>query len=243
MKIGLKTFDNEKFLDYFADKVDFFEIMAMEGKSYEFMKKYRVPIVIHAQHNAFGINNTDKTLQIKNEQSINFAKQIAALIKSKKIILHPGEIRNVNCSLENSIRFIQKINDPSIHLENMPHWHKEVKCLVTTPEEMKEFKDKTNVKFCFDINHAIEAAVQLKKEPLQFIKNFLKLNPNHYHLGGQNLKKGLTHLDFESSDINLDEIFKILPKEAEITLEVTQDIEKTEKDLEIIKRLVKKYEH
>lgn len=241
MKIGLKTFDDEKFLDYFADKVDFFEIMAIESKNYDFMKKYHVPIVVHAQHGGFKINNADKTLQLKNENSVNFAKKIADFTKSNKIVLHPGELSNPDCSLETAILFIKKIKDPRICLENLPNQYKKIKRLGATPDEMKELLKRTGAKFCFDINHATEAAAGLKKEQIQFLKDFLKLNPDHYHLCGQNLEKGLSHLDFESSNLNLDEIFQILPKNAEITLEVTQDIQKTEKDLETIRRLVKKY--
>ena len=40
--------------------------------------------------------------------------------------------------------------------------------LCATPEEIKEFMEKTGVKFCLDINHAIETAVYLNKNYLEF---------------------------------------------------------------------------
>ena len=111
--------------------------------------------------------------------------------------------------------------------------------LCATPEETKEFMKKTGVKLCLDINHAVETAVYLNKNYLEFIKEFIKLKPAHYHLGGQNIKQNKSHIDFKGSDINLKEILKLIPKDAEITLEVTTDIEKTKEDLKFIKNILK----
>ncbi len=61
MKIGVKTYDNPLFLKEFVDKVDFFEVMAIEGKDYSFLKSFNKPVVVHAQHDSFGINNADKS--------------------------------------------------------------------------------------------------------------------------------------------------------------------------------------
>ena len=57
-------------------------------------------------------------------------------------------------------------------------------------------------------------------------------------LGGQSYG-GQTHLAFEDSQINIKEIVSILPSDAEITLETSNDLEKTKRDLEFIKNLVK----
>ena len=60
MKLGVKTFFSEEFLDAFADKADFFEVTAIVGNNYDFLKKYSKPIVIHAEHKGFGTNPADK---------------------------------------------------------------------------------------------------------------------------------------------------------------------------------------
>jgi len=76
MKIGVKTYSEVKFLEYFEDKVDFFEIMALEKPNLEvieFIKKTKVPIVIHSQHKTFGINNADSSKMEKNLSSIKTA--------------------------------------------------------------------------------------------------------------------------------------------------------------------------
>ncbi len=90
MKIGVEIFYNAEFADYFKDKADFLEVMAIEGKDYSFLEDYPLPIVIHAMHHSFGINAADKNLFEKNLASINLAISLADCFDAKKIILHPG---------------------------------------------------------------------------------------------------------------------------------------------------------
>ena len=70
MKIGIKTFDDALLLESLKEKADFIEVMAIEGNNYDFLKKFSLPIVIHAQHEVFGINNPSLTL-IQLSSSIN----------------------------------------------------------------------------------------------------------------------------------------------------------------------------
>ena len=160
MKIGIKTFDDAFFLENLKEKADFIEIMAIEGNNYDFLKKFSLPIVIHAQHENFGINNSDKTIYQKNLNSINFAKKIADLINAKKIILHPGALLNENHSKQQSIQFMGEIKDKRILIENLPA----KKNICSTPNQTKDFLKQTNLGFCLDINHAIETAIYLNKD-------------------------------------------------------------------------------
>jgi len=239
MKIGVKTYCNKIFLKHFDDKADFFEVMALEGKDYSFLREFSKPIIIHAQHQLLGVNNADKTQRTKNISSLQFAISLANQNKSAKIIVHPGNIINKNCSKEESISLINSFKDKRMLIENMP-CPEEYLC--TTPEEMSEYLKETGKGFCFDINHAISAALILKRDPFKMIKNFLKLKPSHYHLGGQKLTTNEEgqHLSFKDSKIDLDKIMKLIPKDAEITLETTTDIEKTEYDLDFIRKFTSK---
>ncbi|MBS3078876.1 hypothetical protein J4218_02030 [Candidatus Pacearchaeota archaeon] len=235
MKIGVKTFSNEQVLEHFKDKVDFFEIMAVEKNDYDFLKKFKLPIVIHAQHSRFNIDYADKLKKEINLKSINFAIDLANKTKSNKIIVHPGSSQNKTCSKEQAIDFLKNIDDKRILIENLIPLEDSIGL---TPLDIKEFLDKTNKKFCLDINHAIETATSLKQDYIQVIKEFLKLKPIHYHLGGQIIKESKTHLSLEDSDFDIKEIISLLPKNAEITLETTMDIDKLDKDVEIIKKII-----
>ena len=66
MKLGVKTYSDEKFLKYFQDKADFFEIQAIQGRDYSFLKKFSIPFVIHAAHFSQGSNPADKTMTKQN---------------------------------------------------------------------------------------------------------------------------------------------------------------------------------
>lgn len=243
MKIGVKTFDDKNFLEPFKDKVDFFEIMAIEKNNYDFLKEFNLPVVIHSQHRSFGVNVADKTIVQRNLDSINFAIKIANQTNAKKIILHPGELDGKNSSIEQSIEFIKDIKDKRFIIENIPL--EGSYRFGAKPEEIRDILRKTKKGFCFDINHALATAVSLNQDYIKNIKEFIKLKPAHYHLGGQIIKNRSLpqnkreHLELAKSDFDLREIIKLLPKDAEITLETTIDINKTLDDVRIMKEIMK----
>jgi deoxyribonuclease IV len=244
MKIGVKTFDNPAFLRHFVGKVDFFEIMAIETNDYSFLKEFNLPIVIHSQHRKFDVNIADKNKEELNIRSLEFAKKIADQTNAKKIIVHPGELDDENCSIEQAVLLLKKINDKRLIVENLPPEGNYIR-LGRTPEQLKELITKSGCGFCFDINHAIEAALDLKIDYLDFIREFLKLKPNHYHIGGHIIKtRGKTkdqrdHLAIKETDFDLKQILSMLPRDAEITLETTTDINATLEDVKIIRQWIK----
>jgi len=231
MKFGIKTYSDKTFLDFFENKCDFFEVQAIRGKDYSFLKKYKSPIVIHCEHQNFGVNIADSSKKDFNLKAINFAKKIAENISATKIIIHPGELDNENCSKENW--------DKRFCIENLPFtdFKNKIKRLCASPEEMREFLIRTNIGFCFDINHAIEYALSEKLNYWNILKKFEELKPIHYHLGGEKMDKGESHLSFYDSDLDLRKVLEILNKNAEITLEVSVDVNKTKKDLMLIKNI------
>ncbi len=242
MKIGVKTFDDEKFLKHFENDADFFEVMAIQKNDYSFLKNFSLPIVIHAEHQGFGINPADISKKELNLKAVNFAREVADMTNAKKIIVHPGAIekKNPNCSIKNSINFFREINDDRILIENLPgKIDSEGKRLCQTPHQIRKFINKTKTRFCFDVNHVIQGFRKFNKK-YDFIKRYLKLNPAHYHIGGERfINETREHLSLIDSDLNLKEILKFYPKEAEITLETEVDIKKVESDVEIIKNVLK----
>lgn len=237
MNIGAKTYGDVDFMKKVDNSADFFEIMAIEGKDYSFLKNFSKPIVIHAQHESFGVNNADKTKKIKNLSSISCAIKMADKYKSKKIVLHPGRIDEKNCSEEEAISFINSIKDDRILIENVCYPESNL-CL--TPESMTRVLKETGKGFCFDINHAIVAAQYLNKDPYSFLEEFSKLKPQLYHLGGQDITlKDKTHLSFKNSNIDLNKIFKIIKRDIDITLEVTVNPSDTLYDIDFMRKFIK----
>jgi len=232
MKFGIKIFGEKETAEYFKDKADFLEVMAIDNVDYDFLKDYPLPIVIHSKHEKFGINIPNPDKKEKNISNLNYLIKLADKLNSKKIIIHPGVLSEEGSSVEEAVAFFKNAKDKRIIIENLPPFSNS---LCNTPENTKEFLKKTGEGFCFDINHAISSALHLKKDYWGFIKEFLKLNPTHCHIGGQTLNPEKSHLTFEESDIPLKEILRIMPKDSEITLEVKTSIEDIEKDLNYIR--------
>jgi sugar phosphate isomerase/epimerase len=238
MRLGIKTFGERKPIDLFRKKADFFEIMALDDVDYSFLEEFDTEIVVHAQHQGFGVNLADKTKRGMNLTAIKIAIKLADIFNSKKIILHLGTLENENCSIENSQTFLKEIAESRILIENLPFRNENSsEYLFSTPKEMRSFLAKTKCGFCFDINHAIRSALEHGKPPYSYIKDFIKLNPAHFHIGGQKLS-GEDHISFLDSDIDLGKILSLLPRDAEITLEVTTDLKKIEYDLKFIGKII-----
>ncbi len=243
MKIGVKTFDSEGFLNYFKKSADFFEIMAIQGNDYSFLKKFSLPFVIHAEHHTFGVNYSNKNNRDFNLKSINFARKLADFVKAEKIIVHPVSINLVNRynSEEVAISFIRDLNEDRILIENL-YGHSSRIPLYQSPDGIERFMKETNVGFCFDINHAINYALICEKDIDKLVKDFIDLKPKHYHIGGHKITEMNLHVCFSDSDINLMKFLKYYPKDAEITLETEPEIRKTEKDIKLIKKTISKLE-
>jgi uncharacterized protein (UPF0276 family) len=197
-----------------------------------------LPIVIHAEHHSHGVNPTDSSIKNNNLKSLNFARNIADLAKAEKIVFHLGGIEKNNpySSIENAINLVREVNDERILIENLPQLDEMSNYirLCKTPKEIKKLMKETKSGFCFDINHALRNIKNFDGD-YNFIKEYIKLNPKHYHIGGQNLNTMEDHLSFEKSNLNLRKIFSHYPKDAEITLETEADMYKIEKDLEIVR--------
>lgn len=141
---------------------------------------------MHVEHHLQGSNPADKNNEEINHASIQQAITIANLAGAKKVILHPGAFANSSCSEENAIHFIKNIKDTRILIENMPY--EKASLLLTTPQEMKSFLKKTGKGFIFHFAHYLTIAHTFKKDPFKLLKDFLALQPKHFHMSGQKLK-------------------------------------------------------
>jgi len=233
MKIGVKTYFDINFLKHFKDKVDFFEIQAIQKNDYSFLEKFSKPIIIHAEHQGWGINISNGNKKELNLRSINFARQVAGLVNAKKIIIHPSAT-NENGSINNVINFLKEIGDNRILVENLSGNR-----IGSSPEDISKIIKEAKVGFCFDVNHAINYSLETKKDIFEVIKEFLKLKPKHFYVGGQRLisGKGL-HLSLREFDWDWKDILSLYPRDAEITLETTTDTTKVDEDIILIRKIL-----
>lgn len=234
IKLGVKTFDSRDFLRELESRADFFEIMTIQGKDYSFLRDFSKPIVIHAEHHRFGVNYADNVKCEKNLRSLEFALGLAREYNSGKVIVHAGRLENNNCSVAQAVSLIRSINDERILIENLPQ-----NFVCSTPEQIQNFMSLAGCGFCFDINHAMQTALSNNLEPYEFIERFIKLNPKHYHIGGQKMNSLCTgHMSFRDSEIDMKKVMEIIPDGAEITLEVTNDAENTKYDVDFVRKFI-----
>ena len=98
------------------------------------------------------------------------------------------------------------------------------KCLGSTPEEIRYVQNELQMGFCCDFGHAICTANFLKKEPLEFIGEFLVINPQMYHLtDGDYSGEYDSHLHYGKGTFPLQELLNMVPEGAKITNEARHD--------------------
>jgi sugar phosphate isomerase/epimerase len=236
MKIGAKFYHYVEGIESIFDKIDFVEVMAIDNKDYGPFLNSGLPIVIHSQHQIFGVNHADLAKAKRNIDSLNYSIKLANYFGSDTIVVHPGDLKAIDGSLEVSVKTLSEAYDPRLVVENLPYSSQ----LCNSPQSLEEYLAKINVGFCFDVNHAIHFAESNNLDYLNLTKEFLKFKPRHYHIGGQKLGKNKSHLAFEDSDIDLVGILSLYSKDARITLETSNDLEKTKKDVDVIRDVIRR---
>jgi len=241
LKLGSPNFSYENDINALWQKKAFqyIELLAIPN-TYEntvnFWKQFKIPFVIHAPHSGHGMNPSIKEKEIENAEKIKEAFKFANALNAEWIIFHPGVIGNLN----ETIRQFSPFVDNRFLIENKPVISLEGDlCLGTKPEEIKFLMEKLGIGFCFDFGHAVCAANSLKKEPMEFVKEFLELKPKMYHLtdGFFNNEKD-EHLHYGKGNFPVREFLRLIPQNAKVTNEAKHDFKDNLSDfLEDVKTL------
>ncbi len=237
MNVGLKLYyDDQPFFEKFKDHVDFFEVEAFPRFHFDFLNDYDMPFVVHAPMWAQGVNLANPEREEVNVANMRHAQEVADRLDAKYIIVHPHLQEHAGCNTDNTAKFIKALKDKRIIVENMPFLCSEYMGYLYSAEKMKEFKKKHKINFCLDFAHASEAAEALHEEQISFLRRFVALKPVHYHLSDTKIKT-LTdlHLHLREGDLQLNEIKKLIPQKAFVTLEVKHHPDKAQQDLEFMR--------
>ena len=242
IKFGLKLWSTDSGLIKEAERLikenvfDYIELMVIPDSEILPFQKINVPYIIHIAHEGLGLNIADKKKKEFNLKVINQSIEWANKLNAKYLILHPGFEE-----IEIAKDFLTKINDKRILIENMPKFGNDnEKMIGFTPEEIKELK-KDKFGFCLDFGHAIKAAASLKRDYKQYIKEFLKLNPQVFHISdGMLNKEHDVHLDIGRGEYDLKFLANCIKenKSKYLTLETPKDnLDSCKQDLENLKKL------
>jgi len=225
---------------YEKEIYQYIELYAVPGSFDEYIsiwKGLNIPFVIHAAHFRGGMNLAKREAEAKNLLLIRDAQQFADLLKSDKIIVHPGIAGEIN----ETARQLKLVNDKRILVENKPYYALDdnLICNGTTPEEIKQVIDTAGVGFCLDIGHSICAANAAKEDKVEYIKRFLSLKPKMYHLTDGDFNGVYDkHTHFGLGNYDLEMIMSLLPSGGMITVETEKSDSNSlidyEKDIEAL---------
>lgn len=199
------------------DYIDFIEITLKRDFNYEKIKKIKnikIPYAIHLPTSNEGIdfgNSKQDTENIKFISKLeNYHKSLCKL-NPLCYIIHPE-----SCDKNHSLKNLLKLKLTPLAIENMPF--KGIngeKMIGYNVEDLSYFFKKiSDLQLCFDINHAIKAAISLKKQIFPFLNNFLKFkNPIIFHIADGNIDEEYdNHLSINKGDYDIKAIKNMLKK-------------------------------
>ncbi len=218
------------------DIFHYVELLIVPGTEISPFRRIKLPYIIHIAHDNFGVNISDREKEAFNLGVINNCIEWADMLNAKYLILHPGFGK-----IETTKKFLEKINDKRILIENMPMVGlNNEKMIGYTPEQVKELKE-NKFGFCLDFGHAIKAAISLKKDYKKFIKEFLKLNPKILHIADGTFNSGKDeHLNIGEGEYDFNFLKECLEKSniEYITMETPRtNLNSLKEDLENLKKL------
>jgi len=239
IKIGIKIATRNLYLipEIYENRnlIDFIEIILMPEfteKEIKFIQNLQMPYAIHIPAGIYDLDFGDIQKQAKNLAYIKRINKYKKELNAFCYIVHP-ESRDIELSLAN----ITKLQLAPLTIENMPkESHLGGELLGFDPPGLQEFfKRIPALEFCFDISHAIKAAISLKADPLPFINEFLTFKkPLIFHLAGGTLFSAIDeHLNLDEGQYALSEIKKILLRQnyiVNLTFETPKSADKTIKN-------------
>jgi len=236
MKVGIKTYSDEKGLEYarrIQKHCDFIEILVVpDDDVYKKFKEVEVEITIHCAHQLFGVDTADKTKHERSKEAIQKAIDAADMFNAKHIVVHPGGNISPD-SLRVSIDFLKQFDEKRFRVENLPILER--KELGATPEEMAEMTKALKCGFCFDFAHACFAAKALGVSWKKHILGFMQLKPSYFHVCGGNVEKGIDHVHLSDGNYDIEFFCSLIPKNAYVALETPPDIEQQIAEIKFLK--------
>ncbi|MFP4400483.1 MAG: sugar phosphate isomerase/epimerase family protein [Candidatus Woesearchaeota archaeon] len=255
MKFGTKIWSKNKesfpkILELYKKAIlDFVEIYIVPGsdpKEADILKN--LPIIFHAPnfHHKFNVRKQDQVFK----NSLKTIKRFSEYFNEKRIVVHPG-ISKTEEKLEDSIPGIKKIKEAGmdILIENMPKIGIDEKKTLygSTREEIKSIMTEIDCNFCLDVGHAICSANFHKKDPIEFINEFIRLKPIEVHISDGDFDSIIDqHKSIEEGNYPFDEIIPFIKNIEYITIETDKkddyiNLEEDKKNLIKLKQLFSKY--
>jgi deoxyribonuclease IV len=232
-KLGLKLWStNHNYQElagnlYRQGQCDYIELFAVPGSYDQYAASWRalkIPFVIHAPHFLSGLNFAKSECRKQNYELAGEAIKYADYLRADKIIFHPG----IDGDIEETARQMSALKEARALVENKPYSAigSDLICNGTTPEEISLVMKAAQVGFCLDIGHAICSAKAHNCDYLDYLKKFMALRPQMFHLTDGDVDEVHDdHKHIGQGNYNLQKIVAMLPLDAKITVETDKDSE------------------
>ncbi|MGD9778285.1 sugar phosphate isomerase/epimerase family protein [Methanomethylovorans sp.] len=197
---------------------------------------YDLPYTIHITTERHGMNIANKNNHDFSLGIIYDCIEWANELDAKYMVLHPGF-----GEIEHAIDLLNILDDERILIENMPKTGMNNEVMVGyLPEQIEKLMN-NKFGFCFDLNHAIKAAIGLGTEYKAFIDSFQTLSPFYYHISDGDLNVEIDqHLNIGEGEYDLKYLMKSLNAGSKtyMTIETPRiDIHSLEEDSINVQRL------
>lgn len=185
-------------------------------------ENYNIPFIIHAPHFAHDFNLANKSYRNSNAVIYEEVRNFADNLNAQYIIFHGG----MNGKIEETAYQLNSFNEPRALIENKPYKAltdsmSTLLCRGYDVEEIEYAIKEAHCGFCLDIEHAICAANSIGKEPYGYVKEFIGLKPEMYHLTDiEDIRSEFdSHLNLGHGELDIANILHSISTDAVITIE------------------------
>lgn len=249
MRVGIKQF-SDQFEQYkedlirYRDKYDYIELYIYPQKT-EYLNdwlnlktNYNIDFTIHAPHFSQHVNLADESYFDFNKKAYETVNTYAKELDAEYTVVHGG----MDGSVEEIVRQIEIIKPYKMRIENKPYVAPRkpdtMVCRGATIEEIQYIKNNYGCGFNLDVGHAFCSAVSQKFDQIEYLKQFLELKPDSYHISdGEYNDRIDIHYHLCDGDYDWSKIFPLLDRNLNWTLETI-----TKKDTEGLSKVVKDIE-
>jgi endonuclease IV len=238
MKVGVKLWaDNKDYARKIEKHVDFFEVIAEEGKNYSFLTKIKKPLIIHAEDFRFQTNLANPENNTLSIRYLTFAFDLLKKHGAPYIILNPGIRFNNKCIILNHVALFKKFNAKKILVENQPPLkNRTYPFFCRNYDEVYEMFRKTGVGFCLDFDHAYASSYFFERETMKFCCDLLDMKPRHIHISnGKNNSYIDYHLHFTEGDFNMMQMKELIPPDMWVTLDTANDLDQQLEEIRFLR--------
>lgn len=189
-------------------------------------KNLNIPFTLHCPHFAHGFNLSKAELSDSNRKLFDEVRRFADFLNVDFIVIHGG----IGGDVEETAKQLKALNEPRALIENKPYKAVPIIapgkiCVGYSPEQIELIKNESGCGFCLDFNHAICAANSFKLNHIDYLKEFMKLKPDMFHLSDLPDEKTEYdgHFHLGEGQIDLKSFAQFMKKDSKVSLETAKN--------------------